>query len=96
MRKDKALQDAFLESQIQHTEELKYGGKYEKINHPQHYTQGDETSEYIVSWGMDFLEGNVIKYVTRYKFKHGVDDLKKAKWYLERLIKQQEEKHGRV
>tara|TARA_R110002051_G_scaffold159214_1_gene230585 strand:- start:416 stop:706 length:291 start_codon:yes stop_codon:yes gene_type:complete len=96
MKKKKTLQDAFLEEQILHRDELKYGAAFEQINHPQHYTQGDETSEYIISWGMDFLEGNVIKYVTRYKFKHGVDDLKKAKWYLERLIKQQEEKHGRV
>ena len=96
MKKDKALQDALLESQILYNEERKNRGKYEKINHPQHYTQGHETSEYIVSWGMNFLEGNVIKYVTRYKFKHGVDDLKKAKWYLDRLIKQQEEEHGTV
>jgi len=41
-----------------------------------------------VSWGMDFLEGNVIKYVTRYKFKHGVEDLRKAEWYLKRLIQE--------
>lgn len=60
----------------------------DKINHPAHYTQGWETSEYIVSWGMDFLEGNVIKYVTRYKFKHGVEDLRKAEWYLKRLIQE--------
>jgi len=35
---------------------------------------------------MDYLEGNIIKYVTRYKFKGGVDDLRKAEWYLKRLM----------
>jgi hypothetical protein len=35
---------------------------------------------------MSFLEGNVIKYVTRYKMKNGLEDLKKAQWYLNRLI----------
>jgi hypothetical protein len=39
---------------------------------------------------MDWLEGNVIKYVTRYKDKNGVEDLKKAEWYLQRLIKEKE------
>ena len=35
---------------------------------------------------MSFLEGNVVKYVTRYKMKNGLEDLKKAQWYLNRLI----------
>jgi hypothetical protein len=65
----------------------------DNINHPEHYTQGWETSEYIVSWDMDFLEGNIIKYVTRYKYKHGVADLLKAEWYLKRLIKEKTEWH---
>jgi len=34
----------------------------------------------------DYLEGNIVKYVSRYKHKNGLEDLKKAKWYLERLI----------
>jgi hypothetical protein len=37
-------------------------------------------------YGESFCAGNVIKYVWRYKKKGGVSDLKKAKWYLERLI----------
>lgn len=40
-----------------------------------------------------FLYGNVIKYLWRYKYKNGIEDLKKAKWYLDRLIKDQEEFH---
>ena len=35
---------------------------------------------------MSFLEGNVVKYVTRYKMKNGLEDLKKAQWYLNRII----------
>jgi len=42
--------------------------------------------DYIVANNMSFLEGNIIKYVSRYKSKGGVEDLKKAKNYLEWLI----------
>lgn len=62
------------------------------INHPDHYTKGIETIDYIESWEMDYKQGNVIKYVTRYKYKNGLEDLKKAQWYLNRLIKEMEEK----
>jgi len=64
-------------------------GKQE-INHPAHYTVGIETTDYIESWGMDFVEGNIIKYVSRYKYKLGVQDLRKAEWYLKRLITKME------
>jgi len=42
--------------------------------------------EYILDQKFNYLEGNIIKYVSRYKHKNGLEDLKKAKWYLERLI----------
>jgi hypothetical protein len=51
-----------------------------------------ECIEYIESHAFDFLEGNVIKYVTRYQNKNGSEDLKKARWYLDRLIKREEGK----
>ena len=35
---------------------------------------------------LGFYEGNIIKYVLRYKNKNGIEDLKKAKWYLDRMI----------
>jgi hypothetical protein len=41
---------------------------------------------------MSFLEGNVVKYVTRHRMKNGLEDLHKAKWYLDRLIKDYNEK----
>lgn len=60
------------------------------VNHPKHYNRGIETIDYIESHNMDFNEGNVIKYVTRYKDKNGLEDLKKAKWYLDRVIRNYE------
>jgi hypothetical protein len=42
--------------------------------------------DYIVSNDLGFLEGNIIKYVTRWKHKNGVDDLRKAQHYLAKLI----------
>ena len=51
-----------------------------------------ECIDYIESHAFDFLEGNVIKYVTRYESKNGLEDLRKASWYLQRLIKREEAK----
>lgn len=42
--------------------------------------------DYIISNDLGFLEGNIIKYITRYKEKNGKQDLLKAKHYLEKLI----------
>lgn len=59
------------------------------VNHPAHYTQGTiECIDYILDKKMDYLEGNIVKYITRYKNKNGVEDLKKARWYLDRLIQE--------
>jgi len=62
---------------------------------PTYYRKGIETTDYIVSHSMNYLEGNIIKYVTRYKDKGGLEDLKKAKWYLTRLIKIQENNNAK-
>ena len=42
--------------------------------------------DYIVQNNLGYIEGNIIKYVTRYKNKNGVEDLRKARHYLEMLI----------
>jgi hypothetical protein len=42
--------------------------------------------EYIHANGIGYFEGNVIKYVSRWKAKNGIDDLKKARHYLDLLI----------
>ena len=59
-----------------------------KIHHPEHYNKGIECWDYIVSHNMGFLEGNIIKYVTRYKLKNGRADLLKAKEYLDKLLEE--------
>jgi hypothetical protein len=58
----------------------------EEINHPDHYNIGIECTDYIKSWDMNFVEGNIIKYVTRYRYKNGLKDLLKAQWYINDLI----------
>lgn len=47
--------------------------------------------EYITANGLGFCEGNVVKYITRYKQKDGVKDLKKARHYINILIEQIEQ-----
>lgn len=48
--------------------------------------------EFIVQNNIGYIEGNIIKYVCRYKNKNGVQDLEKAKHYLEMLIEYEKEK----
>ena len=56
---------------------------------PSHYKQGFiEVIDFILDQSMDYLEGNVVKYVSRYKYKNGLEDLQKAKWYIEKLIEE--------
>lgn len=49
-----------------------------------------QPTEYIVKNKLNFIEGNVIKYVTRYKLKGGLEDLKKARHYIDILIELEE------
>ena len=61
---------------------------------PDYYQRGNiEVTDFIIDQSMSFLEGNVVKYITRYKEKSGIEDLRKARWYLEKLIEEQV-KHG--
>ena len=60
---------------------------------PSHYKQGGieciEAIRAALGKGfLGYLRGNVIKYLWRYDKKNGVEDLKKARWYLDRLIKE--------
>ena len=52
-----------------------------------------EPLDYIIANELDFLEGNIVKYITRYTYKGGVNDLLKARTYLEKLIER--ERDGR-
>jgi hypothetical protein len=77
------------------SKEVKHTGAGDNVNHPSHYTQGaieciDAIKE--ATKGLFGIEAvctaNIIKYVWRWKFKNGVEDLRKAEWYLQRLIKE--------
>lgn len=58
------------------------------IDHPDHYTVGGvEVIDAIEAWGLGFHAGNVVKYVARAGRKgDALEDLKKARWYLDRMI----------
>lgn len=57
------------------------------VNHPSHYTTGTlEVIDAIEGMGLPYHEGSIVKYVARWRHKAGVLDLKKARWYLNRLI----------
>lgn len=61
-----------------------------------HYTASAiQPVEYIVANNLDFLEGNVVKYVSRWRQKGGVEDLRKAAVYLGWLI-EREDKGGTI
>ena len=69
------------------------------VNHPSHYTQGgieciDALKAATVSkTGIEAVcTANAIKYLWRYEEKNGIEDVKKARWYIDRLIKELEEK----
>lgn len=65
----------------------------DNINQPSHYTAGTVECIDAIEAATTGLEGieavctaNVIKYIWRWKLKNGLEDLKKARWYLDRLI----------
>lgn len=59
----------------------------ETVNHPHHYNTGSiEVMDAIDGLGLGFCAGNILKYIARYKSKNGVEDLRKAQWYLNRMI----------
>jgi hypothetical protein len=67
------------------------------VNHPAHYTHGqieciDAMAAAVQDMsGMDAIcTSNAIKYLWRWKFKNGIEDLKKAQWYINRLIEEVE------
>ncbi len=64
------------------------------VNNPPHYNQGKiEVFDFIKDQKLNYAEGCVVKYVSRYKYKGTpLQDLEKAKWYLEKLIKELHDK----
>lgn len=66
----------------------------EEIKKPTRYNKKGklECWDVVIDQEMNFLEGNILKYVWRYKEKNGVEDLKKARVYLDKLISEVEKK----
>ena len=63
---------------------------------PDHYQQGEiEVIDFILDQKMDYLTARVQKYLARWRFKNGIDDLRKARWFLDKLIEQQVENADR-
>ena len=77
----------------------KHSSMADVVNHPPHYNKGIETTKYIKSCDMNWNQANVVKYISRYNLKNKDDinlqiqDLMKAKWYLEDLIKELEKQN---
>ncbi len=60
------------------------------VNHPPHYAGTRwESIEIIEKLGNQFRLGNALKYIFRHQKKGGIEDLKKARWYLERELAQE-------
>lgn len=66
---------------------------YDPIEHPSHYNEGRkyETIDVIEDWNLGYHLSNALKYLSRYNRKgDGIQDLKKAVWYIQRKIKLEE------
>lgn len=89
MRK-RIIEDRFFEDENEQAGKEAYGG-LDIVNKPPHYNQtGVECIDAIQAATGDgfeyYLQGNIIKYLWRYRYKNGVEDLKKAQWYQTKLI----------
>lgn len=66
----------------------------EAVNHPAHYGGADnpyEAIKVIDAWGLGFCLGNTVKYIARAPHKGAtLEDLKKARWYLDHEIQRME------
>ena len=64
----------------------------DNVNNPAHYGQGNiEAIEYIEDFMtreefIGYLRGNIAKYLHRWRYKNGMEDLEKAQWYLDALV----------
>jgi hypothetical protein len=73
-------------------EEVRDPAAPDPVNQPAHYTQGGVECIEAIKAAMTaeafagYLRGNAVKYLWRYEHKGGVESLKKARWYLDRLI----------
>ena len=87
--------EQYMVSRLREEEEERAGKEayvnLDVVNSPSHYNQaGVECIEAIAAAtdnGFEYyLQGHIIKYIWRYRYKNGIEDLKKAQWYLNKLI----------
>ena len=62
-----------------------------QVNGTHYKNKAIQPWDFIAGNGMGYLEGNVVKYVSRWKEKNGLDDLRKARHYLDKLIEMTEQ-----
>jgi hypothetical protein len=83
--------------EIDHSHDMSYENEttHDSVNSPAHYKYGKKETIDVIrdcTTGDEYhgyLKGNVLKYVSRYKFKgEPLEDLEKAQWYLNRLVKE--------
>jgi hypothetical protein len=68
-------------------------GSYNVISSPAHYARfAIQPIDFIEANGLDFLQASVLKYLVRFPYKNGVEDLHKARDMLNRLIAREEAK----
>jgi len=80
------LMDEFYTTKISNT-------KTDMVNSPPHYNKaGIECIDAIRAATGDgyeyYLQGNIMKYLWRYRYKNGIEDLQKAQWYLDKLVEE--------
>ena len=81
------------ENLIKGTHEFEYGKATDKQIGGSHYKDcAIQPVDYIVENKLDFLEGNVVKYITRHKTKNGIEDIRKVIHYAELIL---EKKYGK-
>lgn len=75
-------------STAEHMDKMYGNIKHDAVNHPSHYTRGKiEVIDFIEDQQLPYHLGNVIKYIARAGYKGDkLEDLKKARWYLDRYI----------
>ncbi len=88
---------------IDHSHDMSYENEivpdrtdyYDNVVRPSHYLHGKKETIDVICDCMTgdefhgYLKGNILKYVARYKFKgEPLEDLRKAQWYLDRLVKE--------
>jgi len=87
------LEKAMSQKQKEHSQQYSIARlEKEEVTNPKHYDEvgfGIQPLQYILANELDFLEGNIIKYISRYPHKGGVNDLLKARTYLEKLIERE-------